>query len=61
VDVDAYIAAHSAQWRRLDQLARRRSRLTGDEVDELVELYQRVGTHLSVVRSSSPDPALSPA
>ncbi len=58
VDVDAYIAAHSEEWRRLDQLVSRRSKLTGDEVDELVTLYQRVGTHLSVVRSASPDPAL---
>ena len=28
------------------------------EVDELVTLYQRTATHLSVIRSSSPDPAL---
>jgi uncharacterized membrane protein SpoIIM required for sporulation len=58
VDVDAYIAAHRGEWDRLDQLVRRRDRLTGAEADELVLLYQRVGTHLSVVRSASPDPAL---
>lgn len=57
MDVDAYAAAHDAQWRRLDQLLRRR-RLTGPEVDELVTLYQHTATHLSVIRSSSPDPAL---
>jgi uncharacterized membrane protein SpoIIM required for sporulation len=57
VDVDAYAAAHDAEWRRLDRLLRRR-RLTGPEVDELVTLYQRTATHLSVIRSSSPDPAL---
>jgi len=57
VDVDAYIAAHRSEWQRLEELLRRR-RLSGDEVDELVWLYQRVTTHLSVVRSASPDPAL---
>ena len=57
VDVDAYVAAHRGEWERLEQLLRRR-RLSGDEVDELVWLYQRVTTHLSVVRSASPDPAL---
>jgi uncharacterized membrane protein SpoIIM required for sporulation len=57
VDVDAYIAAQRGEWQRLEELLRRR-RLSGDEVDELVWLYQRVTTHLSVVRSASPDPAL---
>ena len=57
MDVDAYIAAHRGEWQRLEELLRRR-RLSGDEVDELVWLYQRVTTHLSVVRSASPDPAL---
>src|SRR5690349_21293899 len=58
MDVDAYVVAHSGEWSRLDQLLRRRGRLTGSEVDELVLLYQRAATHLSVVRSASPDPAL---
>jgi uncharacterized membrane protein SpoIIM required for sporulation len=57
VDVDAYVAAHRGEWQRLEELLRHR-RLSGDEVDELVWLYQRVTTHLSVVRSASPDPAL---
>lgn len=57
MDLDAYVAAHSAQWRRLEELTRKR-RLTGAESDELVECYQRVATHLSVVRSSAPDPTL---
>jgi uncharacterized membrane protein SpoIIM required for sporulation len=35
-----------------------RRRLTGAEADELVMLYQRTATHLSVVRTRSPDPAL---
>ena len=33
-------------------------KLTGAEVDELVDLYQRVSTHLSMVRSSSSDSVL---
>ena len=58
MDVDAYVAAHEPEWRRLDALVKRRRRLTGDEVDELVLLYQRTTTHLSAVRSSAHDPAL---
>ncbi|NHA66711.1 stage II sporulation protein M [Phycicoccus flavus] len=57
MDLDAYVAAHSAQWRRLEELVGRR-RLTGSEADELLDLYQRTSTHLSVVRSASPDPGV---
>ncbi|PKW27292.1 stage II sporulation protein M [Phycicoccus duodecadis] len=57
MDLDAYVAAHHAQWYRLEQLVGRR-RLSGAEADELLDLYQRVSTHLSVVRSSSPDPSV---
>ncbi|KGN35560.1 stage II sporulation protein M [Knoellia subterranea] len=57
MDLDAYIATHLGQWRRLEDLVGRR-RLTGAESDELLDLYQRVSTHLSVVRSASPDPSL---
>lgn len=57
MDLDAYVAEHDPQWRRLDQLVRGR-KLSVAEVDELVALYQRTATHLSVVRSRSPDAAL---
>jgi uncharacterized membrane protein SpoIIM required for sporulation len=57
VDLDAYVAEHGSEWQRLDQLSRRR-RLTSAEADELIQLYQRAATHLSVIRSRSPDPAL---
>ncbi|HMM93650.1 stage II sporulation protein M [Phycicoccus sp.] len=57
MDLDAYVAAHQAQWNRLETLVAQR-RHTGAEADELLDLYQRVSTHLSVVRSASPDPAL---
>lgn len=50
--------AHTAEWQRLETLVKRRRRLSGPEVDELVSLYQRVATHLSAVRSASGDPAL---
>ncbi|RCV55695.1 stage II sporulation protein M [Marinitenerispora sediminis] len=58
MDLDVFAAAHRSDWDRLERLVRRRRRLTGPEVDELVELYQRASTHLSVVRSSGQDPAL---
>ncbi|MDP9799535.1 putative membrane protein SpoIIM required for sporulation [Catenuloplanes nepalensis] len=57
MDLDAYVAEHDGEWRRLEQLSRGR-RLTPPEVDELLALYQRATTHLSVVRSRSPDPIL---
>src|ERR1700677_914976 len=59
VEADVFVAAHRAEWARLDQLVRHRRRLTGDEVDELVSLYQRVTTHLSAVRSAGSDPRLT--
>lgn len=53
MDVDAFVLTHRGAWDRLDQLVKRRRSLTGAEVDELVELYQRVSTHLSMLRSAS--------
>ena len=57
MDVDAYVAAHEPEWARLHELLGRR-RLDGGEADELVALYQRTATHLSVIQTRSPDPAL---
>ncbi|MCW2771783.1 MAG: integral rane protein [Nocardioides sp.] len=57
MDLDAYVAAHATEWQRLEQLTRQR-RLSGAESDELVERYQQVATHLSVVRTSAPDASL---
>ncbi|WP_433390279.1 stage II sporulation protein M [Micromonospora sp. KLBMP9576] len=57
MDLDAYVAEHGGKWRRLEELSRR-GRLDAAEVDELVALYQRTTTHLSVLRSRAPDPAL---
>ncbi|MEP7034005.1 MAG: stage II sporulation protein M [Actinomycetota bacterium] len=57
MDLDAFVAAHQGEWRRLEYLARHGSG-SGAEADELLDLYQRVATHLSVVRSAAPDPSL---
>lgn len=58
MDLDAFVLAHRPTWDRLEALIKRRRHLTGAEVDELVELYQRVSTHLSMVRSASADSVL---
>lgn len=61
MDLDAYVAAHRREWDRLEALlgrARRPRRLTGPEVDELVDLYQRTATHLSVIQSAGRDAVL---
>ena len=52
MDVEAFVSVHQPQWDRLAQLTRRQRRLTGAEADELVSLYQRVGTHLAALRAS---------
>jgi len=57
VDLDAFVAAHQREWLRLEHLARHGS-ASGAEADEILDLYQRVATHLSVVRSAAPDPSL---
>ncbi len=57
VDLDAYVGERRGEWNRLEALTRRR-RLAPHEADELVLLYQRAATHLSVIRSHSPDPVL---
>ena len=54
MDVDAFIAVHRSDWQRLDDLVGRR-RLDGAESDELLVLYQRVSTHLSIIRSVDPE------
>ncbi|MFE0194099.1 stage II sporulation protein M [Streptomyces sp. NPDC058989] len=59
MDLDVFITAHRAEWDRLEALLHRKRRLTGAEADELVVLYQRTTTHLSLLLSSAPDPALT--
>ncbi|MFH9423871.1 stage II sporulation protein M [Streptomyces sp. NPDC017529] len=59
MDLDVFVTAHRAEWDRLEELLRRRRRLTGAEADELVTLYQRTTTHLSLLQTSAPDPVLT--
>ena len=54
MDLDAYVIAHGHEWARLEHLVADGA-LSGAESDELVERYQQVATHLSVVRTSAPD------
>ncbi len=54
IDLDAYVVAHSHEWARLEELLRT-TRPNGQESDELVDRYQQVATHLSVIRTSAPD------
>lgn len=58
MDVDAFVSVHRPDWERLDRLVKDRRTLSGAEIDELVDLYQRVSTQLSVVRSASTDAVL---
>jgi uncharacterized membrane protein SpoIIM required for sporulation len=63
MDVDSFISAHEAGWRRLDELTARAQRKPGQlspgELDELVERYQRVSTHLSLARTTFRSPELA--
>ncbi|MFD5876386.1 stage II sporulation protein M [Streptomyces sp. NPDC060322] len=59
MDLDVFVTAHRIEWDRLDHLLHRGRSLTGEEADELVSLYQRTATHLSLIQSSAPDPQLT--
>jgi uncharacterized membrane protein SpoIIM required for sporulation len=58
VDLDAYVAAHTHEWSRLEQLVGQRGKLDGAQADELLDLYQRTATHLSEIRSTAPEPSI---
>lgn len=62
MDIDRFLGANEATWRRLATLTgkagRSAGRLPAAELDELVSLYQRVGTHLSYARTAFGDPGL---
>lgn len=57
MDIDAYSAKHRPAWKRLETLNRKR-RLNGEEIDELVGLYQRTSSDLATLTSSATDPDL---
>jgi uncharacterized membrane protein SpoIIM required for sporulation len=62
MDIDRFIAQNQPAWDRLEQLcasARRgANRITGDELDELVALYQRTSAQLAHSRTTFDDVAL---
>lgn len=62
MDLDRFVAVNSPLWSRLDSLVRKgrggKRNLSAEELDELVAAYQRVSTHLSIVRTTYRDPAL---
>jgi uncharacterized membrane protein SpoIIM required for sporulation len=59
VDLEVFVAEHRADWERLDKLTRRHRRLTGEEIDELIRLYQRTSAGLSALQAAGLDPALA--
>jgi uncharacterized membrane protein SpoIIM required for sporulation len=63
VDVDTFLATNQTSWDRLSALVgragRKVGRLSPDELEELVVLYQRTATHLSYARTTYRDPALT--
>jgi uncharacterized membrane protein SpoIIM required for sporulation len=63
MDIDRYVQRNEPTWRRLAQLSRAAGRnvrrLSDDEVNELVALYQRVSAQLSHARTTFGDPELN--
>jgi uncharacterized membrane protein SpoIIM required for sporulation len=62
VHIDDFIARNEPTWARLRALTKKAGRrgrgLSPDELDDLVRLYQRVSTHLSLARSRYGDQGL---
>ncbi len=56
MDLDAYVGAHHADVAPAGGAQPAAPGARGAEADELVDLYQEVATHLSVIRSSAPTP-----
>ncbi|MDR6973285.1 stage II sporulation protein M [Leifsonia shinshuensis] len=52
MDLDAYAAAHSADWEELSRLAAKR-RLDGPEADRMIDLYQSGAADLSAIQTSA--------
>ncbi len=51
MDLDAYSAAHRADWERLAALGKKRQ-LSGPETDELIDRYQAGATQLSAIKTT---------
>lgn len=52
MDLDAYTAAHQAEWDRLAELGAQR-RFTGAEADELIDRYQSGAAQLSAIATAT--------
>lgn len=63
MDIDHFILDHQAEWNRLDELCRKGkaspANLDPAELQELLDLYQRTGGHLSVLRTQFFDASLA--
>ena len=61
--LDTYVVAHSPEWERLEELVehaqKKRTKLSGEELDELLVRYQRASAHLSHVRTTFADPEVT--
>lgn len=55
MDSYAFAEINSPQWERLDELSAKK-RLSGEEADEFVRLYQATASHLATVRTEAPEP-----
>ncbi|MBA2437665.1 MAG: stage II sporulation protein M, partial [Acidimicrobiia bacterium] len=62
MDLDHFLVTHGPAWERLAELTARANRgvrrLDPAELNELVALYQRTSTHLSLARTYARDPGL---
>lgn len=61
MDIDAFVATHQYTWTRLGELTERSRSLRSmspAELDELVTLYQRTGSHLAHARVAYTDDAV---
>lgn len=63
MDIDSFLARNGPSWARLDRLTRQArtgaGRLSGSELRELVQLYQRTSSHLSYAHTNFEDAALN--
>jgi uncharacterized membrane protein SpoIIM required for sporulation len=63
MDIDQFLHRNGGSWSRLEELTRAAGhgarRLSPEELDELIRLYQRVSGHLSYASTNFSDPGLS--
>jgi uncharacterized membrane protein SpoIIM required for sporulation len=63
MDIDTFLARNGPTWDRLDRLTRQAGlgvrRLSGSELKELVQLYQRTSSHLSYAQTNFDDSTLA--